>query len=40
MISGDKLFNILHISVANILRFFSWTVTDLPLERIFSNDEK
>ena len=40
MISGDKLFNILHISVANILRFFSWTVTDLQLERIFSNDEK
>ena len=40
MISGDKLFNILYISVASIWRFLSETVTDLSLERSSSNDEK
>ena len=40
MISGDELFNILHISVASIWRFLSWTVTDSSLERSPSNDEK
>ena len=40
MISGDKLFNILYISIASVKRFLSWTVTDLPLERSSSNDEK
>ena len=33
MISGDKLFSILYISIASIWRFLSWTVTDLSLEK-------
>ena len=36
MISGDKLCNILFMSVAGT----SWTVTDLSLEESFSNNEK
>ena len=40
MISEDKLFNILYMSVASIWRFFSLTVADLALERSSLNDEK
>ena len=40
MISGDLIFNILYISVASNQRFLSWSVTDLSLEKSFSNDEK
>ena len=41
MISGDKLFDILHIAVASIWKFLPWTVKDLSLiERSSSNDEK
>ena len=39
MISGDKLFNILCISVASNWRLLSWIATDLSLESS-SNDEK
>lgn len=39
IISGDKPFNILYISVANLWRFLWWNVTDLYLERNSSNDE-
>ena len=41
MISGDKLFDILHIAVASLRKFYTWTVQDLSLiERSSSNDEQ
>ena len=40
MISGNKLFSILYISVEDISRFLWWTVTDFSLERSSINDEK
>ena len=40
MISSDRLFNILYIIVGSICIFLPCTVTDLPLEKISSNDEK